>query len=136
MLVEVYKEVLTKDTRHSRHHVAILGILLHMDAPEALDTVFSLLDYSDVMLGADIICDANTKETFREMITNVILNPKPNANRAENYKPVKEPQQLRKKFAAYENPKLSTKNNEFLERARAVIRAEEEQNTNVDTPLP
>jgi hypothetical protein len=136
MLVGVYKEMLKEHKLYRNHHLAILGILLHIDAPEALDTVFALLDYSDAELGVNKLYDPHANETLRERIMNVILDPKPNPRRTESYKPVKKPEELRRRFEAYQNPNLSTRNQAFVGQVREATRLAGEQKPNEETPSP
>ena len=136
VLVDAYKEMQKKDTYYQAHHLAILGILLHIDAPEAMDAVFKLLDYTDVELGADKKYQ-NVNETLRERIMNVLLDPKFDPKRLESFKPVKTPEALRAQFDAYQKPDLSARNQAFIEKTRAVSRAAEEakeQEAHDETP--
>ena len=137
-LMNIVNEILKDSTRHSSRHLEILGVLLHIDAPEAMDAFFELLDYSDAELGVEKLYDKSTNETLRERIMNVILDPKPNPRRIEDYKPVKTPEALRAQFDAYQKPDLSARNQAFIEKTRAVSRAAEEakeQETHDETPL-
>jgi len=97
MFVDVYTQLLeqNKDEKKERQR-DILGILFNINAPEALNTVFSLLDLTENKIGAE------PAATLREAIL----------------KDLEQALQKRDKLSAYQNPNLSVNNKALLDNAR------------------
>ena len=97
MLVDVYTQLLenNKDEKQERQK-EMLGILLQINAPEALDAVFSLLDLAENKVGAEPVA------TLRASLVNELQQA---LQKQENLK-------------TYQNPNLSANNKALLEMAR------------------
>jgi len=139
MLVSIYTQILEINNDVNQElQMITFGILFNIDAPEALDAIFSLLDLSDAKY-----IDANPPEktrtglTLREWVWQDRLDPNyTSSGFISRQERITRAEHWRKKINAYQNSKLSENNKMFMEKARNLSRTPEERNTSADVPLP
>ena len=127
MLKEVYNQLLetNKNTNLERQH-EILKILFRIDAQDAMDAAFALLDLTETKINTDcvvslhemIINDFNRSKKSQEW-HDAFLKATPNATINEKtLKDIELTKKMQERFNAYQNPNLSVKNQKLLEITR------------------
>ena len=138
MFVDAYTRLFdTNNDVNLKHQQEIIKILLRIDASEAMDAVFSLLDITEVRLGTKasvslyeiIINDLEQAKRLQEWKEEFIKST-PNATVSE--RSLKESEVTKKRqerFNTYQNINLSERNQNFLKQVQSLTGTQEKQNS-------
>ena len=131
ILIELNQELMDKNKDEDQKELyGILQILLCIESPMALDTIFNMLDLADEKYGEKTALifynQQPTGKTLRELLLADIFEPCARKDNTPKWKIVVEGETWQEMFKNYQSDKLSEKNQTFLTNVRQRIQVKEE----------